>query len=47
LPSASLSATTYTVQAQTVAGSAQAKDTACATMSIDQKGTKLPTTGCW
>jgi len=35
-----VSATAYTVQAAPVAGSPQAKDTLCGTLSLDQKGTR-------
>ncbi|MGV8921973.1 MAG: type IV pilin protein [Thermomonas sp.] len=40
-------ATAFTVTA-TPQGAQATNDTTCATLSIDQKGTKLPTTaGCW
>ena len=35
-----VSATAYTVQAAPVAGSPQAKDTLCGTLTLDQKGTR-------
>lgn len=38
-------ATTYTATA-TAAGS-QANDTACATFTINQTGSRTPTSGCW
>ena len=49
LVAGALSASTFTVQAVPVAGSAQAsRDTTCGTLSLDQAGNRLPTTaGCW
>ena len=44
--STDITATTYKVTATPVAGGAQAKDTDCSTMTIDNQGNQAPSS-CW